>query len=110
MKNILTILAVISLITSCKTSSNSETLGNFPTYGNYCGVDSSAAKATPTPIDMLDLACQDHDECYGENGNLNLVCDEKLLLDLERIEPQTSQEKAAKKLIIDYFKRSPKIQ
>jgi hypothetical protein len=110
MKKILIIFPVIALITSCKTSSSSENSGNFPTYENYCGVDYPVAGTTPIPIDMVDLACRDHDECYAENGDLNLACDEKLLLDLERIEPQTSQEKAAKKLIIDYFKRSPKIQ
>jgi len=38
--------------------------GLSPWYGGYCGPGSSGG----TPIDDLDSACKDHDDCYGESG------------------------------------------
>ena len=101
---------LLTFTCACTTFSDKETLGTFPIYGNYCGPDHPLVGTTPTPIDTVDLSCKYHDQCYSTNGYLSLSCDEKLLSDLQKIEPKTLQEKAAKQLIIAYFKRSPKIQ
>jgi RHS repeat-associated protein len=41
-----------------------DPLGLFVGYGNYCGSGSRGGK----PIDELDSACKDHDDCYKDCG------------------------------------------
>lgn len=104
------LLTLTLFLTSCTIFSNPETAGKFPVYGNYCGPDHPKEGATPTPIDMTDFSCKEHDACYEEKGYFYASCDEELINNLKRITPQTKQEEVARKLIISYFKRSPKIQ
>lgn len=109
MKKIFVGILLLSAITSCETFSKLEAVSSFPIYGNYCGPDYPKTKSTAIPIDMTDLACKDHDLCYEQNGYLNATCDQELVDDLKRSQPQTLIEKNTRKLIISYFKRSPKI-
>jgi hypothetical protein len=39
--------------------------GLDPVYGNYCGRGNNPGTE---PVDDLDRACQEHDECYENNG------------------------------------------
>ncbi len=40
------------------------TIINPPSYGRYCGLGNLGGK----PIDCIDRACKEHDECYEQNN------------------------------------------
>lgn len=46
--------------------------GLAPWYGNYCGPGNSGG--APIPIDDLDGACQDHDNCYDDCRGPGGIC------------------------------------
>jgi Phospholipase A2 len=94
------------LITGCS-SSDVKNVATFPKYGNYCGLDRPANKELPETIDKVDLACKNHDKCYDERGDFNVVCDTTLIAELKNMTPETEPERIARKLIISYFRNSP---
>jgi hypothetical protein len=47
-------------------------------YGHYCGPGNEGG----TPIDGLDAACKDHDECYDDRGYHHCTCDERIIADI----------------------------
>ena len=105
------IILSLSLTTSCATFSNKNTVGQFPIYGNWCGPAHPAKNTNPKPIDSTDLACKNHDFCYEQKGYLNKSCDEALVAELKANSDNicSIQEKHARKAIISYFRRSPKL-
>lgn len=48
--------------------------GHITWYGNYCGLGNgpSNGQPHPLPIDPVDNACQQHDDCYEANGCKNM--------------------------------------
>lgn len=55
-----------------------ERLG-LPIYGNWCGPGHGGG----TPVDDLDRACMQHDECYGRKGYFDCGCDKKLIQNID---------------------------
>lgn len=51
----------------------------IPIYGNWCGPGHSGG----TPVDDLDRACMEHDECYGRKGYFDCGCDKKLTQNID---------------------------
>ncbi len=52
-----------------------ETTGvraSWPVYGNWCGPKYGSG----TPIDILDMGCKKHDQCYGTRGYHKCSCDQ----------------------------------
>ena len=107
-KNSSKILILLAL-SSCAIFSDKESAGTFPVYGNYCGPDHPKKGTNPIPIDKTDLACKSHDKCYETNGYFNASCDEALIELLKINQPSTEVEKVARKAVIGYFRRAPKI-
>lgn len=64
--------------TAAPAASGTEQLG-IPVYGNWCGPGHSGG----TPVDDLDRACMDHDECYGQKGYFDCGCDGQLVRDID---------------------------
>ncbi|MES2677313.1 MAG: phospholipase A2 family protein [Pseudomonadota bacterium] len=102
-------IIVLFFTSSCAIFSNKETAGEFPIYGNWCGPDHPKAEANPDPVDLTDLACQHHDQCYETNGYLDASCDENLIAELKSFTPDNEIEAIARKAIISYFRKSPKL-
>lgn len=109
MKNLLIPLITLLTISSCAIFTNKDTAGEFPIYGNWCGPDHPKTGTNPKPIDNTDLSCKHHDLCYAENGYLNATCDENLITELKANTPQNEIEAIARKAIISYFRKSPKL-
>jgi hypothetical protein len=109
MKNIFKLSLVLFAISSCAIFSNKDTAGEFPVYGNWCGPSHPKEGTNPDPIDRTDFACQHHDKCYSEYGYLNAHCDENLITELKSFIPNNEIEALARKGIIAYFKKSPKL-
>ncbi len=110
MKKHFLLLAPILMI-GCKSSdieSNARKAITFPKYGNYCGYDYPQGQQPGiSPIDEVDTACKNHDECYTQKGQFNSVCDTTLIAELKNLTPKTEPERLARKLIISYFRNSP---
>ena len=84
-------------------------------YGNYCGPGSRGG----VPINDLDAACKDHDDCYGKLGlqgfdafkdnsseqscSLKDECDRDLCERAKKFGPKTSSGAVARKLVITIF-------
>lgn len=47
----------------------------FPIYGNWCGPNYGSG----TPIDLLDVGCKKHDNCYKKRGRHKCSCDKEFL-------------------------------
>lgn len=49
----------------------------FPVYGNWCGPGYPAEGENPTPLDIVDAACKEHDIKYGhcEQEKDRLICE-----------------------------------
>ena len=95
------------LVTGCGASSEVHKVATFPKYGNYCGLDRPATGENPSPTDDVDAACKNHDKCYVEKGDFNLICDTTLIAELKSLTPKNEIEKIARKSIISYFRNSP---
>ena len=52
----------------------------IPVYGRWCGPGHGSGE----PIDEVDRACMEHDNCYDRNGYFDCGCDSQLLGDLQR--------------------------
>lgn len=50
-------------------------------YGNWCGRGNNGRN----PLDVLDLACMQHDKCYDRNGRDNPYCDRVFVRRLKTI-------------------------
>jgi hypothetical protein len=100
---------ILFLATSCAVFSNKETAGQFPIYGNWCGPNHPKAGTNPAAIDKTDLACNHHDYCYAAMGYLNKNCDDQLIAELKSFTPDGDIEAIARKTIISYFRKSPKL-
>ena len=109
MKNLVRILILPLLLSSCAIFTEKQTAGKFPVYGNWCGLDHPKKGTNPVAIDKTDLACQHHDKCYEVNGYLNKNCDENLIAELKTFIPNNQTEAIIRKAIISYFKNSPKL-
>ncbi|GAB6051519.1 hypothetical protein JCM17960_03390 [Magnetospira thiophila] len=50
---------------------------SLPMHGNWCGPGhpKNAWRASLPPVDSLDAACQRHDLCYIQRGELDCGCD-----------------------------------
>jgi hypothetical protein len=106
---ILTLILTLIFISSCAIFSNKDTAGEFPVYGNWCGPNHPQKGTNPQPIDRTDLACKNHDKCYEEYGYLNSYCDETIINQLKSFIPNNEIEAIARKAIISYFNKSPKL-
>ena len=109
MKKILISIALLSVFSSCATFDNQETKGHFPAYGNWCGPKHPKENTNPNPIDRTDLACKHHDVCYDSKGYFNAECDNSLVAELKSFVPENEVESIARKTVISYFRRSPKL-
>lgn len=100
------------LVSNCGSSSEVKAdameIAAFPRYGNYCGFDRPSNGEMPKPTDEVDAACKNHDACYDKQGTLNVSCDTDLITELKNISPKTEPERVARKLIISYFRHSPR--
>lgn len=56
-----------------------EGLG-LPVYGNWCGPGHGSGQ----PIDDVDRACMNHDQCYDQRGYLDCSCDEQLIQSIDQ--------------------------
>ena len=48
-------------------------------HGNYCGKGQKGKNYSLPPADLLDSACQAHDQCYDSRGAHSCSCDRELL-------------------------------
>jgi hypothetical protein len=110
MKKTFSLLIILSFLFSCSGNKKTKTSElSFPVYGNYCGPLYPSKGMKPTPIDEVDSACKNHDQCYGDQGYFNKNCDLKIIQDLKAITPKNANENLAKKLLIFYFQEATKI-
>lgn len=49
---------------------------NANVYGNWCGPGYSGPG---DPIDVVDMCCKSHDQCYDQRGYSTCSCDKELL-------------------------------
>lgn len=52
----------------------------WPVYGNWCG----PSYGSGTPIDLLDVGCKKHDQCYGTRGYHKCSCDKDFVLHINK--------------------------
>ncbi len=104
----LLLFAVILLFSSCSFLKKPVQEQSFPVYGNYCGPLHPKKGSSPMPINITDLACKNHDNCYEKNGYFNSECDQKLIKELGRVNATSPEEEIFRQLIIKYFKNSQK--
>jgi hypothetical protein len=103
MKNIFNLIAMIFLF-SC--ASASQEVKIFPIYGNYCGARNPRAFSKLDPISITDFLCEEHIDCYKRNGRQRYdSCDKLLVTELKKASPKDSEEIAARRSIIAYFKK-----
>lgn len=57
-----------------------QTRASVPIYGNWCG----PGYGSGTPIDLLDVGCKRHDNCYGSRGYHKCSCDKELASYIDR--------------------------
>ncbi len=94
---------------SCAIFTDKETAGAFPIYGNWCGPFHPISGTNPIVINKTDSACKSHDMCYANSGYFRKACDKNLVLELKSFSPEDKVESDVRRLIISYFKRSPKL-
>ena len=94
---------------ACAATTTTDARGDFSLYGNWCGPGHPKEGATPTPINETDAACRSHDRCYANNGYLNRLCDNQLIVRLRSVRTTDPVEEAARQSIIAYFEKSPKV-
>jgi hypothetical protein len=109
MQKALLSIILLSFLSACAVFSNKDSVGQFPIYGNWCGPAHPKKGTNPKPIDKTDQACKNHDICYEKNGYLNKKCDKQLIADLKSFRPDDKIEQFARKAILSYFKKSPKL-
>ena len=110
MKKTFSLIFVISFLFSCSSNKKiAKSELSFPVYGNYCGPLYPPKGMSPLALDGVDLACKNHDQCYGDQGYFNKNCDLQIMKDLRLITPQSETEKLAQRLLIFYFQESSKI-
>lgn len=74
----------------------------IPVWGNYCGPGHSGPGK---PIDRLDTACMNHDNCYARRGYFSVECDRQLIAEIDaNIGRMGRGEKAMAYAIRTYFK------
>ena len=52
-----------------------ERPSSLPVYGNYCGRGHGDPTYKTPPVDAVDLACREHNRCYGLLGDFDSRCD-----------------------------------
>jgi len=88
---------------------NNLTKGIFPVHGNWCGPLHPKKNLTvdPVAIDQLDEICRKHDKCYQQNYYTAVICDQKLINDINQTVFKTSEQKIIAFAIKSYFTVSP---
>lgn len=77
-------------------------------YGNYCGPNPGSSDYSKPFIDLVDLACMQHDQCYDRTNYLNCGCDRALLSVLPAYAPTASPAgQAAAFGMMAFFSGSP---
>jgi hypothetical protein len=110
MKKAFSLLIILSFLFSCSGNKKiTKAESSFPVYGNYCGPLYPPKGSNPVPVDKVDLACKNHDKCYGDLGYFNKDCDLQIMQDLKVVKPKSEKENLAKKLLIFYFQEASKI-
>lgn len=71
-------------------------------YGNYCGPFHSGNNFRLPAIDILDLGCQEHDNCYQWGGN-NCDCNRRLINFLQVNRRWMSGEALRKSRVIQWY-------
>lgn len=78
----------------------------IPVHGNWCGPGHGGGQ----PVDELDVACMQHDQCYDRKGYLDCGCDKKLVGNITSLvaSRQLNAGTLAKALVISgWFSNSP---
>ena len=52
---------------------------SLPLYGNYCGRGHGDPTFKTPPVDAVDLACREHNRCYGLLGDYDERCDRRFV-------------------------------
>lgn len=52
---------------------------SLPFYGNYCGRGHGDPSYRTPPVDAVDLACREHNRCYGLLGDYDERCDRRFV-------------------------------
>ena len=52
---------------------------SLPLYGNYCGRGHGDPSYRTPPVDAVDLACREHNRCYGLLGDYDERCDRRFV-------------------------------
>lgn len=78
----------------------------IPVHGNWCGPGHGGGR----PVDRLDEACMQHDQCYDRKGYLDCGCDQTLVSEIDRAiaSGRLNGSTAAKALLVRaWFSNSP---
>ena len=78
---------------------------SLPLYGNYCGRGHGDPSYRTPPVDAVDLACREHNRCYGLLGDYDERCDRRFveILPLAISETPSQAGKNAGLLALAYF-------
>jgi len=107
-RSIPSLLCVLAMA-SCAVSSDPDTQGEFPVYGNWCGPGHPKEGTNPAPINQTDEACRIHDVCYQRHGYFNTVCDKNLIQALGAIQTDDPLEDVARQGIMSYFQNASEL-
>ena len=82
-----------------------ERPSSLPFYGNYCGRGHGDPTYRTPPVDAVDLACREHNRCYGLLGDFDGRCDRRFveLLPTAIAETPSQEGKNAGLLALLYF-------
>ena len=76
------VLTLLLALTACVSTPGDW---EIPIYGCWCGPNHPPEGETPDAIDVWDMACQEHDQCYIQRGRNSTACDARFVVDIEYI-------------------------
>ncbi|SDI40432.1 coat protein VP1 [Alteribacillus persepolensis] len=72
----------------------------FPGY-NWCGPGCSGPGA---PVNAVDAACKEHDECYRRHGGPSCYCDDMFIRTLYQLQNPYTQEGRHARFLYQYMR------